>query len=179
LYVLFVGSESPRKNLGNLFRAFALVRSRLPGVQLLKVGAAHFAHERHRLLALIEQLDLSDCVCFLDHVPEEELPLFYNAAHLVVMPSLYEGFGLPALEAMSCGTPVVASNRASLPEVVGGAGPLIDPESPEEMALVMADLLADEDRRTEASQAGLMQAAKFSSERQARQTLAIYEEVHT
>jgi glycosyltransferase involved in cell wall biosynthesis len=176
-YVLYVGSEDPRKNLETLLLAFALVRSRHPLAQLLKVGAAHFAPERRRLLALVEHLDLAESVRFVDHVPEEELPLFYNAAHLLVLPSLHEGFGLPALEAMSCGTPVVASNRASLPEVVGGAGPLVNPESPEEMARVMAELLADEERRAEATQAGLAQAARFSLERQAAETLAVYQEV--
>jgi glycosyltransferase involved in cell wall biosynthesis len=172
--VLYVGSEDPRKNVAGLIRAFARVRSRLPAAQLVKVGSPHFTAERQRLLSLVEELGLDRRVRFLDHVPDEDLPLFYNAASVFVLPSFYEGFGLPALEAMSCGTPVVASDRASLPEVVGQGGALLDPDDEAGLADHIAGLLADPQGRTAASEAALQQAAQFSLARQAEETLAMY-----
>lgn len=102
-YILYVGSEDPRKNLAILVEAFAKVRRELPKVRLLKAGAAHFPKERSKLLENIAQLGLSDQIFFLDQVPEEDLPQLYNIASVFVLPSIYEGFGLPALEAMACG----------------------------------------------------------------------------
>ncbi|HUW94315.1 MAG TPA: glycosyltransferase family 1 protein [Anaerolineae bacterium] len=172
--VLYVGSEDPRKNVDGLLRAFARVRARVPTAQLLKVGAPHFAAERQRLLGLVDELGLDSSVRFLDHVPDEDLPLFYNAASVFVLPSFYEGFGLPALEAMSCGTPVVASDRASLPEVVGQGGALLDPDDVAGLADRIAGLLADPQWRAAASEVALLQAARFSLARQAEETLALY-----
>lgn len=177
LHVLYVGSEDPRKNVEGLLRAFALARERVPSARLVKAGAAHFDAERERLLALVAALDLQGAVRFLDHVSDEDLPLLYNAADVFVLPSFYEGFGLPSLEAMCCGTPVIASNRASLPEVVGSGGALVDPDDPQAMADRMVELLADPARRAAASEAALQQAGRFSLERQAAETLAVYEEV--
>ncbi|MBN1954932.1 MAG: glycosyltransferase family 4 protein [Anaerolineae bacterium] len=178
-YVLYVGSEDPRKNVDGLVQALALLRQQLPAVQLLKVGAAHFAAERARLLELVTDLGLEGEVRFFDHVPDEELALWYNAADVFVLPSFYEGFGLPALEAMACGTPVIAANRASLPEVVGPGGVLVDPDDVEVLAERMTELLADPEQRAAASRAALRQAARFSIERQARETMAVYQEVAT
>ena len=172
--VLYVGSEDPRKNVEGLIRAFARVRAQVPTAQLIKVGVPHFAAERRRLLSLVEELGLDSRVRFLDHVPDEDLPLFYNAASVFVLPSFYEGFGLPALEAMSCGTPVVVSDRASLPEVVGQGGALLDPDDVAGLADRIAGLLADPQWRTAASEAALQQAARFSLARQAEDTLAVY-----
>lgn len=173
--ILYVGSEDPRKNVEGLIRAFARVRDRVPGAQLAKVGAAHFPVERQRLLSLVDELGLDGRVRFLDHVSDDDLPLFYNAARVFVLPSFYEGFGLPALEAMSCGTPVVASDRASLPEVVGQGGVLVDPEDVEGLADAIAGLLAEPVRRAEAAHAALEQAGRFSLQRQAAETLAAYD----
>jgi glycosyltransferase involved in cell wall biosynthesis len=172
--VLYVGSEDPRKNVEGLIRAFARVRARVPTAQLIKVGAPHFTAARQRLLSLVDELGLDRGVRFLDHVPDEDLPLFYNAADVFVLPSFYEGFGLPALEAMSCGTPVVASDRASLREVVGEGGVLLDPDDVEGLADCIAGLLSDGQRRSAASEAALSQAARFSLARQAEETLAVY-----
>jgi glycosyltransferase involved in cell wall biosynthesis len=161
--------------VAGLIRAFARVRSRLPAAQLVKVGAPHFTAERQLLLNLVDELGLDGSVRFLDHVPDEDLRLFYNVATVFVLPSFYEGFGLPALEAMSCGTPVVASDRASLPEVVGQGGTLLDPDDATALADRIGDLLADPHRRAAASEAALQQAARFSLARQAEETLAVYE----
>ncbi len=173
-FVLYVGSEDPRKNLEGLIRAFARVQARVPAAQLVKVGAPHFSGERQRLLGLVHELGLDGRVRFLDHVPDEDLPLFYNAASVFVLPSFYEGFGLPALEAMSCGTPVIASDRASLPEVLGQGGQLMDPEDIQGLADAVSDLLAEPERRAAASEAALEQAGRFSLKRQAAETLAVY-----
>jgi len=172
--VLYVGSEDPRKNVEGLIRAFARVRAQVPAAQLVKVGAPHFTAERQRLLSLVDELGLDRRVRFLDHVPDEDLPLFYNAASVFVLPSFYEGFGLPALEAMSCGIPVLASDRASLPEVVGQAGALLDPDDVAGLADSITGLLTDPQRRAADSEAALQQAARFSLARQAEQTLAVY-----
>jgi glycosyltransferase involved in cell wall biosynthesis len=157
-----------------LVRAFALLRQRVKRVKLLKVGAAHFSQERKRLLSLIAELGIQDDVLFLDEVPEDDLPLFYSAADMLAMPSLYEGFGLPVLEAMSCGTPVVCSNRASLPEVVGKGGLLVDPEDVQALAQRSADLLVDLDQHTVAAQAALRQSERFSVKHQANEMVKVY-----
>lgn len=173
-HVLYVGSEDPRKNVAGLIRAFAEVREQVPKAQLIKVGAPHFSGERQRLVQLIEDLDLNGAVRFLDQVPDEDLPLFYNEASVFVQPSFYEGFGLPALEAMSCGTPVVASDRASLPEVVGARGLFVSPTNINDIADKVAGLLADPEYQAACAEAALEQAARFSLGHQAALTLAVY-----
>lgn len=175
--VLYVGSEDPRKNLATLIRAFAIVHERLPWARLIKVGAACFDAERDKVLQLVAGLGLAGRVRFLDHVLDQDLPLLYNAAHVLVLPSFYEGFGLPALEAMSCGTPVIASNCASLPEVVGNGGVLVDPHDEHAMAQHMLELLMDPERRAAASKAATEQAALFSLEREAEETMALYRDL--
>src|SRR5439155_19926136 len=112
-------------------------------------------------------------VRFLGRVPDAELPLWYNIADIFAYPSLYEGFGLPALEAMACGTPVIASNTSSLPEVVGEAGILVDPGDTGAWSAAMGRLLADAGAASEYSERGLRQAGKFSWDRAARETYQV------
>ncbi len=126
-YVLYIGSEDPRKNLETLWRAFARVHTHHPEAVLLKVGAPQSAPERNRLLHLRQALAVSGAIRFLDHVAEEDLPVLYNLACVCVLPSLYEGFGLPVLEALACGTRVVCSNVTALPEVVGADSLVCEP----------------------------------------------------
>ena len=116
-YGLYVGSEDPRKDLPTLWRAFARVRAACPDAQLLKVGASHHPRERERLNALAAALGIHGAVRFFDQVPEDDLPLFYCAASVYVQPSLYEGFGLPVLEALTCATPVVCAATSALVEI--------------------------------------------------------------
>ncbi len=177
--VLYVGSEDPRKNVAKLIEAFAIARVWFPAARLIKVGAPHLQGERQKLLRLVAELGLQDKVRFLNHVAEHELPLLYNVADVLVLPSLHEGFGLPALEAMSCGTPVIASNRSSLPEVVGDGGILVDPLDERALAERMVEILADPDRRSAASRAALQRAEAFSLEQQASETMRVYREVMT
>jgi len=176
-YVLYVGSEDPRKNVETLIKAFAIVQQQMPAAKLIKAGSAHFHGERERLLGLMAELGLGGKVRFLDHVPDEDLPLLYNAADVFVLPSFYEGFGLPALEAMSCGTPVIVANRAPLPEVVGERGILVNPRDAREMAQRIVELLAEPGRHAAAAQAALRRARYFSLERQTEQTMAVYAQV--
>lgn len=137
-YLLYVGSEDPRKNVPTLLRALALVRRECPDMTLLKVGAPGFAGERARHLALARELGLGDAVRWFDDVPEDDLPLFYNAAAMVVFPSSYEGFGFPVLEALACGTPVVALRASSVPELAGEAATLVDALDPAAFAVAIS-----------------------------------------
>ncbi|MGB9880037.1 MAG: glycosyltransferase family 4 protein, partial [Anaerolineae bacterium] len=120
---------------------------------------------------------IADRVVFTGYVPDEDLPALYSGADLFVFPSLYEGFGLPPLEAMACGTPVVCSKASSLPEVVGDAALMVDPYDVEALAEAMHRVLSDAVLREELRGKGLARAQQFTWEKAARETLAVYEEV--
>jgi len=126
------------------------------------------------VFARVEELGLEDKVIFPGYIPVSELPLWYNAAELFVYPSLYEGFGLPPLEAMACGTPVVAANTSSLPEVVGEAGLIVDPLDVEGLAEAMRRALDDEALRQEMREQGLERAKGFSWTKTAQETVQVY-----
>ncbi len=178
-YFLFVGNIEPRKNLPTLIRAFSrlLKEKRLPsGQKLVIVGQK--GQLCKDVLRLPWQLGIDKEVLFLGNVPEVHLPDLYRAASAFVFPSVYEGFGLPVLEAMACGTPVISSNYSSLPEIVGDAALLVDARSDEEMAEAMYKVLDDEAVREEVRYRGLKRAAMFSWKKTARQTLAVYEEIY-
>ncbi|HEX2037876.1 MAG TPA: glycosyltransferase family 1 protein [Chloroflexota bacterium] len=174
-YVVYVGSEDPRKDLPVLWRAFAELYREAPDVRLVKVGAAHVADERRRLRALATELGIEPAVRFLDHVPEGDLPFLYRAASVCVVPSRYEGFGLPVLEAMACGTPVVCARASSLPEVAGDAALLVPPHDPAALAGGLRRLLADEPWRRAQIQRGLARAGQFTWRRTAAAMLAQYQ----
>jgi glycosyltransferase involved in cell wall biosynthesis len=176
-YVLYVGSDDPRKNLPTLIRAFALVKRQIEKVKLLKVGAPDFQDEREKLKGLIAELGLEEDVLFFDHVPDDDFPLFYNTAQVLVLLSLYEGFGLPTLEAMSCGIPVIAARSGPLPEVVDGAGILIDPTDVEGVAEQLCRVLMDRDYWTNLGQAGLARSRHFGLWQQGSQTIQVYDQV--
>jgi len=144
-------------------------------VKLVVVGRRGWLSEK--VLTLVDELKLTDDVLFLGRVTVEDLLHLYNAAQLLVQPSFYEGFGLPPLEAMACGTPVVVSNVSSLPEVVGDAGLLVDPEDVSELTVAIWRVLTDEALRAELIAKGLKRAQCFSWEKTARQTLALYQRV--
>jgi glycosyltransferase involved in cell wall biosynthesis len=169
-----VGSEDPRKNLPALIKAFALVKQQMPGIKLLKVGAAQFSQEREKLQTLIAKLQLQHNVSLLNYVPDEDLPLFYNVADVFVMPSLYEGFGLPAAEAMACGTPLIYACIGPLPEVIGDGGMRVRPCDTYALAEAILALLKNEDEQLRLRQAGRQQAARFTLQRVASETREIY-----
>jgi len=178
-YVLYLGINKPHKNLLRLIEAWhLLVRSWKPGTgrpQLVIAGPwdARYPEARER----VGELDLSGHVRFLGFVLDGDLPALYSGATLFLFPSLYEGFGLPALEAMACGTPVVCSNTSNLPEIVGQAALTFDPLDVAEMAARIEEALGDTTRREEMRAAGLRQAAHFSWEETARRTMAVYRSV--
>lgn len=170
--VLAVGLIQPRKNLPRLLEAFVTVARTDPEAQLAIVGREGWATEQVK--AQVVALGLGEKVVFTGAVPDEDLPALYNAAAVLAYPSLYEGFGLPPVEAMACGTPVVASNTTSLPEVVGEAGLLVDPLDSSALAAALLQVLQDRDLATHLATAGPARVkAHFSWQRcaQAHQTL--------
>jgi glycosyltransferase involved in cell wall biosynthesis len=172
-YVLAVGVLQPRKNLPRLVRAFARVVDRVPH-RLLLVGKPGWATEE--LQTAIERGRLGGRVQFTGYVPDADLPALYAAADLFAYPSLYEGFGLPPLEAMACGTPVLTSNTTSIPEVVADAAECVDPTDEAALAAALEELLRVPDRRAELRERGFLRAARFSWRETARRTLAVYRE---
>jgi alpha-1,3-rhamnosyl/mannosyltransferase len=164
-----VGSGHPRKNLRGVVEAFDALSD--AGLRLAIVGRADRDREA---LAAIETSPRRDRIVLLGHVEETDLPAIYAAAAVFCFPSLYEGFGLPALEAMACGTPVVCSNTSSLPEVVGEAAVTVEPTDPRALADAVSGLLTDETRRHALSAAGLARARTFTWQRTARLTLNAY-----
>jgi glycosyltransferase involved in cell wall biosynthesis len=175
-YVLAVGMLEARKNLVRLLEAFAMLKRAEPGLGHRLVLAGVKAWGAEAVFAAVRRLGLGGEVRWLDFVPFEDLPALLGGADLLAHPSLYEGFGLPPLEAMACGTPVVASATTSLPEVVGEAGVLADPLRPESFAAAMRRVLTDRTLHAELRWRGVQQARRFSWERTARLTLAAYEE---
>jgi len=171
--ILFVGTIEPRKNLATLLRSYALLRKRIKPPPLVIAGAKGWHHEE--VLFLASQLDILDDVIFPGYIAREELPLWYNAADLLAYPSLYEGFGLPPLEAMACGTAVVVSNTSSLPEVVGGAGILVEPTDAEEMSQALERVLTDTSLREVMRAKGLKRAQSFTWQRTAEETVRVYD----
>ncbi len=175
-FILYVGTIEPRKNIVRLLRAFARAKrdAGLPH-RLVLVGARGWKYEE--VDRVIEEEGIAREVVFTGYVPQEELASCYRAADLFVYPSLYEGFGLPPLEAMACGTPVVTSNTSSLPEVVGDAALLVDPEDEQALAGAIVRALTDHSLRERMTARGVAQAARFSWARAARETTALYREV--
>ncbi len=173
-YVLYVGSNKPHKNLERLVRAWALVCP--DDVTLVIAGPWLPAHSAPRALAARLGLDGRQ-VRFLGPVPERDLPALYSGALGFVFPSLYEGFGLPVLEAMACGTPVACSRAGSLPEVAGEAALYFDPTDVTDIASTVQLLLEDENVRASLRSAGLARAAHFTWERTASQTLTAYRQL--
>lgn len=171
-YILFVGTLHPRKNLRRLLEAFALLKrqAHLPHRLVL---AGKLGWRGQELCRTAAQLGLEGQVVFTGFVAEEDLPALMSGCAAFAFPSLYEGFGLPALEAMACGAPVICSDSASLPEVVGNAGLLVDPWDTAALAQGLHRLITDEELRGELKARGLERAAQFSWPRCAHETLAV------
>ena len=172
--ILHVGHTQPYMNLPRVVGALgALVRTLGVDAELVKVGGALTVEQR----ALVDRLGLGDRVRELGSVPLERLVDLYGAADALIYPPLYAGFGLPPLEAMACGTPVVCSNRGSLPEVVGDAAAVCDPDDETGMAQALARLLTDRQAREQSRALGLARAAQFSWDATARGMLQLYREI--
>lgn len=172
--LLYVGRADPYKNLGNLLRAFKRARERVASPLRLVIAGAEDPRypEAGRVC---RELGLLDCVSWTGYLTHEELLDYYQRADLLVHPSRYEGFGLQIIEAMACGTPVVCSKAASLPEVAGDAARLLAPDDVEGFASAIVEIVGDTERAKALSQKGLSQAATFSWQKAAKETLDIYE----
>lgn len=178
-YVMYTGGIDHRKNIEGLVRAFALLPASLRADLQLAIVCSVQEHNRIELATLAEAAGLpGDALVLTGFVPEEDLVQLYNLCTLFVFPSWHEGFGLPALEAMSCGRAVIAANTSSLPEVIGRADALFDPRDPASIAARMAQVLTDDEFRRELEDHGLRQALTFSWDMSAQRALAAMESAH-
>jgi glycosyltransferase involved in cell wall biosynthesis len=174
-YVLTVGTLQPRKNLARLLEAFGSIAAEIPDAALVIAGAqTSYGSE---LEQTAQQMGLERRVRFIGYVPDADLPALYSGATVFCYPSLYEGFGLPPLEAMACGAPTVTSNTSSLPEVVGDAALTVDPASVESIAVALRQFLQDTELRDTYRRKGLQRAATFSWQRTAQLTRGVYDRV--
>ncbi|MBX3012369.1 MAG: glycosyltransferase family 4 protein [Caldilineaceae bacterium] len=173
-YILFVSTIEPRKNVDGLLHAYRYLRDKynIAEVGLVLAGSPGWLYEE--TMALVSELNLEKHTFFLGRVTDEDLHQLYAGARCHVHPAHYEGFGLPPLEAMACGTPTIVSNVSSLPEVVGDAALLVNPQDNEEIAVAMHRLLTDDELHAELREKGLKRAACFSWETAAQSTLDVY-----
>lgn len=177
-FILYVGSLEYRKNLGRLIKAFEQLCKNYKEKYTLAITGTSSMKFSSEIERLIGSLKLNNKVLLTGFVADQDLPALYNAAEIFVFPSLYEGFGLPPLEAMACGTPVITSNVSSLPEIVSNAAILIDPYNITELVEAMYKVITNRDLCQSMIEKGLKWAKLFSWEETARKTLKVYEEVY-
>ncbi len=175
-FFLYVGSFFARRNIPVLIEAFQYVREEVPDVELLLIGQDR-SYPPLKLNQLLTGKGLNEKVKWIEYVSEADLVTLYNLASAFVYPSSYEGFGLPVLEAMSCGTPVITGDRSSLPEVVGKSGLLVEPTDARAFAAAMIGILKNEELRRNLSEKGMERAKKFSWRRAAEETLEVFKRV--
>ncbi len=174
-YILFVGTLQPRKNITALIEAFSKIKDKYPNINLLVVGKKGWLFEE--ILESPKKLGVEDRVQFLDYVTDEEMPGLYKNAECFVLPSLYEGFGLPVLEAMQNDCPVILSDTSSLPEAGGNAALYVNPENVDDIAKKIDKVLSDPKLRLEMIKKGREQVKKFSWEKTAKETLKVLQEI--
>lgn len=175
-YILFLGTVEPRKNIIRVVDAFIQLKQEGNIEQkLIITGRKGWLYKD--IIEKINKTPFSQDIIFTDFVDDEDLPSLYSGAEIFLYPSLYEGFGLPVLEAMSCGSPVITSNLSSLPEVAGDAAILVDPMNVEEIVQAMEKLLRDRELRKELKRKSLERAKFFSWEMAAKETLHLYEDI--
>jgi glycosyltransferase involved in cell wall biosynthesis len=174
-FILAVGTLQPRKNYVRLIQAFSNLQSSIPDLQLVIAGGKGWLFES--IFAEVERLGLRDRVRFPGFVADDDLPALYSAARVLAYPSLYEGFGLPMLEAMACGTPVVASTASCLPEVAGDAALLVPPADVPALAEALSRAVSDEALRADLIAQGRARAATFAWTKAAEQLLGLYQDL--
>lgn len=174
-YVLYVGNVKPHKNIRTLLSAFAQIRPQQGDLELVFVGGS--CKEDSSLSEQAHRLGILGAVRDLHHVSDEELICAYNGADVLVLPSLYEGFGYPVLEAMACGTPTVVSSAGSLPEVAGKASLIVDPSRAEELAQAILSVVQDPEMRKDLIAKGKINVQRFSWKTTGRKTMDVYEKV--
>jgi glycosyltransferase involved in cell wall biosynthesis len=174
-YVLFIGTVQPRKNLKRLIQSF----EKIDHLKLVVVGKIHGegrqAWQYEEILDLPKKLNIEDRVIFTDFVPDEDMLYLLNGAKAFVLPSLWEGFGIPVVDAMACGVPVIVSNVSSLPEVAGDAGLYVDPTSIDQIEQAIRLISTDKKLYTKLSKQAVIQARKFSWKKMARQVRDLFE----
>lgn len=173
-YILSVGNLQPRKNIPNLLKSFEELVIQNPDIPHRLVIVGKRAHLYDSIFSQIEKSETKNRIILTDYVPTEDLPALYSGADCFVYPSTFEGFGLPPLEAMACGTPVLAGNNSSIPEVVGEAGVLVDVTRTDEIVSGLKQIILDPARQESLSAAGLERARQFTWAECARKTLAVY-----
>jgi len=177
-FILTLGVLEPKKNIERLLLAYADLKKSLPNLPKLVIGGSReYGWMNSRVFQLAKNLALDDEVIFTGMIEHEDLPAVYNLATLFVLPSLYEGFGLPVIEAMACGTPVITSNTSSLPEVAGNAAVLVNPYDVEKISQAIGQVLSNERLQKEMREKGIENAKRFSWERAANALLEIFEEI--
>ncbi len=178
-YLLHVGDVNFNKNIDGILRAFTFMRKTNPSLYLVFIGVGFVnpSPELNKIIKLIAQLSLSKYILRIGHVSEEELVCVYNLAAIYLQPSFAEGFGLPVLEAMACGVPVVSSARDSLSEILGDSGLVIDPTNYEGIAGKVSELIKDKSKREKLIQKGFQKAKQFSWDKTALQTVEVYKKV--
>ncbi|HEY3196769.1 MAG TPA: glycosyltransferase family 1 protein [Nitrospirales bacterium] len=176
-FILATGGAEPRKNIVRVLEAFGRVPGLRDGFHLVVVGGVD--RGSGLLHKTVHQTKLQSAVLFPGHVPTEDLRALYSSCSAFVFPSLYEGFGMPVLEAMACGAPVICSNTSALPEVAGDAAILVDPTSVEAIANAIAKVLSSADVREELHRRGPIRAKSFGWDRSARELLAVYADLAT
>lgn len=172
-YIIFVGTLQPRKNIEKLIDAFSQIKN--SKLNLVIVGKKGWLYDS--ILQKSKELKIGNRVTFTDFVPSDDLPALISGAEVYVNPSLWEGFGIPVIEAQACGVPVAVSNTSSLPEIVGNSGLLVDPESTESISAGIKKVITDEKLRQDLIKRGLANAKRFSWESCANQTVAVLAKV--
>lgn len=175
-YLLYIGTLKPSKNIEGILEAYKLVRDHIPNIKLVIAGKKGWMYDK--IFEKVKKLNLEEQVIFTDYLPEEDKPSLISGAKVFILPSFWEGFGLDVLSAMACGVPVVVSDRGSLPEIVGDAGILVNPDNPQDITRGIEKVLSmSEIEYNMLRERGLKQTQKFSWEKTAKETLKIFEEV--
>ncbi len=175
-YISFLGNTDPKKNVAGVLKALAILKKEnRPGIKLLMLDIDR--EYLSKLASEIGEPGLLDDISFSGYVPNKELPAIYSMAEMFLYPSLRESFGIPMLEAMACGVPVICSNTSSMPEVAGDAAILVDPTNAAEIAASVKKLLSDEGLRSSLVKAGFKRVEKFTWKANAQKTLEIYSEL--
>lgn len=173
-FILYVGQiQHPNKNLIPLLHAFKSISDRFPMHKLVLVGKKH--HTGEPVYKTVTDLNLSDKIVFTGYVPDEDLPYFYNSAEVFVYPSLFEGFGIPVVEAMACGCPVITSNTGALPEIAGDAATLVDPSNAFAIGMAIRNILNKPEKREELCRRTVERAKNFSWRKSTEQITEIYQ----
>ncbi|MBI5152727.1 glycosyltransferase family 4 protein [Candidatus Peregrinibacteria bacterium] len=174
-FILGVGTLEPRKNFTTLIDAFAQVNQEFPNLKLIIIGAKGWKYKQ--IFDRVHHQDIKDKVIFRGYVAENDLVGYYNGAEIFVFPSLYEGFGIPPLEAMKCSCPIIASNAASMPEVIGTGGLLVDPADTRGLAEAIKSILVDRDLRNKLVNRGQHQSQKFSWQSSASKLIQLFRSI--